>query len=230
MLQSWPDVFVSASQNLVQGFFEFIPGFLGAIVIFAVGWVIAAMVSRAIEHILNIIKIDSLFKELGTERVLERMGFKLRVGRFIGEIVRWFIVIAFLIPSLEILGLSAINDFLRNDVLGYIPRIFVAAFVLIIASYISDVLHKFIEGSARAVNSRASRPAATIARWAVWSFAIIIALSELGIAEQFMSALFIGLVAMMAIAGGLAFGLGGKEAASKAINRMSDNLSTRDRE
>jgi hypothetical protein len=122
MLQSWPDVFVSASQNLVQGFFEFIPGFLGAIIIFAVGWVLAVMVSRAIEHILNLIKIDSLFKEIGTERVLERMGFKLRVGRFIGEVVRWFIVIAFLIPSLEVLGLSSINDFLRNDVLGYLPK------------------------------------------------------------------------------------------------------------
>ncbi len=224
MLQSWPDVFVSASQNLVQGFFEFIPGFLGAIIIFAVGWIIAAMVSRAIEHILNLIKIDSFFKELGTERVLERMGFKLRVGRFIGEVVRWFIVIAFLIPSLEILGLSAINDFLRNDVLGYLPNIFVAALVLIIASYVSDVLHKFIEGSARAVNSRSARMSATVAKWAVWAFAVIIALSELGIAEQFMSALFIGLVAMMALAGGLAFGLGGKEAASKTINRMSENL------
>jgi hypothetical protein len=209
MLQSWPDVFVSASQNLVQGFFEFIPGFLGAIIIFAVGWVLAVMVSRAIEHILNLIKIDSLFKEIGTERVLERMGFKLRVGRFIGEVVRWFIVIAFLIPSLEVLGLSSINDFLRNDVLGYLPNIFVAALVLIIASYISDALHKFIEGSARAVNSRAARMSATISRWAIWVFAVIIALSELGIAEQFMSALFIGIVAMLSLAGGLAFGLGG---------------------
>jgi hypothetical protein len=224
MLQSWPDVFVSASQNLVQGFFEFIPGFLGAIIIFAVGWVIAVMVSRAIEHILNLIKIDSFFKELGTERVLERMGFKLRMGRFLGEVVRWFIVIAFLIPSLEILGLSAINDFLRNDVLGYLPNIFVATFILVIASYVSDILHKFIEGSAKAVDSRAARMAATIARWAIWVFAIIIALSELGIAEQFMSALFIGLVAMLSLAGGLAFGLGGKEAASKAINKMSENL------
>lgn len=224
MLQSWPDVFVSASQNLVQGFFEFIPGFLGAIIIFAVGWVLAVMVSRALEHILNLVKIDSLFREIGTERVLERMGFKLRVGRFVGEVVRWFIVIAFLIPSLEVLGLSSINDFLRNDVLGYLPNIFVAALVLIIASYVSEALHKFIEGSARAVDSRAARMSATIARWAVWVFAIIIALSELGIAEQFMSALFIGIVAMMALAGGLAFGLGGKEAASKAINRMAENL------
>lgn len=224
MLQSWPDVFVSASQNLVQGFFSFIPGFLGAIIIFAVGWVLAVMVSRAIEHILNLVKIDSLFREIGTERVLERMGFKLRVGRFVGEVVRWFIVIAFLIPSLEVLGLSSINDFLRNDVLGYLPNIFVAALVLIIASYVSEALHKFIEGSARAVESRAARMSATLARWAVWVFAIIIALSELGIAEQFMSALFIGIVAMMALAGGLAFGLGGKEAASKAINKMAENL------
>lgn len=228
MLQSWPDVFVSASQNLVQGFFSFIPSFLGAIIIFAVGWALAVMVGRAIEHLLNVLKVDRLFKEVGTERLLNKMGFKLRVGRFFGEIVRWFIVIAFLIPSLEILGLSEINDFLRNDVLGYLPRIFVAALVLIIASYVSDALHTFIEGTAKAVNSRAARMTATIARWAIWVFAIIIALSELGIAEQFMSALFIGIVAMMSLAGGLAFGIGGKDAAAKAINRMSDNLSHRD--
>lgn len=228
MLQSWPDVFVSASQNLVQGFFSFIPSFLGAIIIFAIGWALAVMVGRAIEHLLNVLKVDRLFKEVGTERLLNKMGFKLRIGRFFGEIVRWFIVIAFLIPSLEILGLSEINDFLRNDVLGYLPQIFVAALVLIIASYVSDALHTFIEGSAKAVNSRASKMAATIARWAIWVFAIIIALSELGIAEQFMNALFIGIVAMMSLAGGLAFGIGGKDAAAKAINRMSDNLSHRD--
>lgn len=225
MLQSWPDVFVSASQNLVQGFFDFIPSLLGAIVIFIVGWVLAVMVSRAIEHLLNLIKIDRLFKELGTERLLEKMGFKLRVGRFVGEVVRWFIVIAFLIPSLEVLGLSAINEFLRNDVLGYIPNIFVAALVLIIASYVSDFLHKLVEGSARAVNSRAARMTGTIIRWAIWIFAIIIALSELGIAAQFMHALFIGIVAMLALAGGLAFGLGGRDAAGKTINKISQDLS-----
>ena len=228
MLQSWPDVFVSASQNLVQGFFEFIPGFLGALIIFAVGWVLAIMVSRALEHILNLIKIDTLFREIGTERLINKMGFKLRVGRFVGEVVRWFIIVAFLIPSLEVIGLSAINDFLRNDVLGYIPNIFVAALVLIIASYLSEGLHKFIEGSARAVDSKAARSSATIARWAVWVFAIIIAMSELGIAEQFMNALFIGIVAMLALAGGLAFGLGGKEAAGKAVNKLAENLSHRD--
>jgi hypothetical protein len=228
MLQSWPDVFVSASQNLVQGFFSFIPSFLGAIIIFAVGWALAVMVGRAIEHLLIVLKVDRLFKEVGTERLLNKIGFKLRIGRFFGEIVRWFIVIAFLIPSLEVLGLSEINDFLRNDILGYLPHIFVAALVLIIASYVSDALHVFIEGSAKAVNSRASRMAATIARWAIWVFAIIIALSELGIAEQFMNALFIGIVAMLSLAGGLAFGIGGKDAAAKAINQMSDNLSHRD--
>jgi len=225
MLQSWPDVFVSASQNLVQGFFEFIPSFLGALIIFAIGWMLAIMVGRAIEHLLNVIKIDKIFKELGTERLFEKMGFKLRVGRFVGEVVRWFIIIAFLIPSLEVVGLSTINDFLRNDILGYLPRIFVATLVIVIASYVSDVLHKFIEGSAKAVNSRASRMSATVARWAVWVFAIIIALSELGIAAQFMNALFIGIVAMLSLAGGLAFGLGGRDAASRTIDKVSKEFS-----
>lgn len=227
MLQSWPDVFVSASQSLVQGFFEFIPSFLGALIIFAIGWMLAIMVGRAVEHLLNVIKIDRIFKELGMERLLEKMGFKLRVGRFVGEVVRWFIIIAFLIPSLEVIGLSTINDFLRNDVLGYIPRIFVATLVIVIASYVSDVLHKFIEGSAKALNSQASRMSASVARWAVWVFAIIIALSELGIAAQFMNALFIGIVAMLSLAGGLAFGLGGRDAASRAIDKVSKDFSNK---
>jgi hypothetical protein len=227
MLQSWPDVFVSASQSLVQGFFEFIPSFLGALIIFAIGWMLAIMVGRAVEHLLNVVKIDKIFKELGMERLLEKMGFKLRVGRFVGEVVRWFIIIAFLIPSLEVIGLSTINDFLRNDVLGYIPRIFVATLVIVIASYVSDVLHKFIEGSAKALNSQASRMSASVARWAVWVFAIIIALSELGIAAQFMNALFIGIVAMLSLAGGLAFGLGGRDAASRAIDKVSKDFSNK---
>lgn len=227
MLQSWPDVFVSASQSLVQGFFEFIPSFLGALIIFAIGWMLAIMVGRAVEHLLNVVKIDKIFKELGMERLLEKMGFKLRVGRFVGEVVRWFIIIAFLIPSLEVIGLSTINDFLRNDVLGYIPRIFVATLVIVIASYVSDVLHKFIEGSAKALNSQASRMSASVARWAVWVFAIIIALSELGIAAQFMNALFIGMVAMLSLAGGLAFGLGGRDAASRAIDKVSKDFSNK---
>lgn len=72
---------------------------------------------------------------------------------------------------------------------------------------------------------RSAKMAGSVAKWAIWIFAIIIALSELGIAPAFMQILFTGIVAMLAIAGGLAFGLGGKEAASRAIDRAKNALS-----
>jgi len=64
----------------------------------------------------------------------------------------------------------------------------------------------------------------TISYYAIWIFALIIALSTLGIAPQFMQILFTGIVAMLAIAGGLSFGLGGRDAAQKAIENVSQDM------
>jgi hypothetical protein len=127
--------------------------------------------------------------------------------------------------SLDILGLGQVNLFLREVVLGYLPRVFVAALLIAIAALVSDSVRKFVEGSAMAMGLHSARMAGSISKWAIWIFVIIIVLSELGIAPAFMQILFTGIVAMLALAGGLAFGLGGKEAASRVIERMKNSVS-----
>ncbi|KKQ34945.1 MAG: Conserved cytoplasmic membrane protein, CmpX protein [Candidatus Nomurabacteria bacterium GW2011_GWB1_37_5] len=224
IFQTWGQVFSASLQNLWLGFIGFVPALIVAIVLFIIGWVLGGVIGKAIAQLLEALKIDKFFQSIGTEQMLGKAGFKLNVGRFVGEIVRWFIIIVFLVASLDILGLQEVNNFLREVVLSYIPKVFIAALILVLAAVVSDAASKIVSGFARAAQIRAAGFLGTATRYAVWVFALIIALSELGIAQQFMQILFTGIVATMVIAVGLAFGLGAKDAAGKAIEKVRDQV------
>ncbi len=226
LISTWGEVFSGSLQNLWFGFISFVPSLLVAVVIFIIGWVVGSVVSKAISQVVGALKIDKLFQSAGADDLLARAGMKLNVGNFIGSLVKWFVIVVFLMTSLEILGLTQVNDFLREAVLYYLPKVVIAALVLVIATVIADLMKKIVSGSAMAANVKSAKMLGSIARYAIWIFAFIIALSELGIAATFMQVLFTGLIAMLAIAGGLAFGLGGKEAAARAINKVSNDMSS----
>lgn len=224
-IQTWGGVFSESLVNLWYGFIGFVPSLLGAIILFIIGWILGAIVGKAIAQVVSALKIDKLFESAGAHVFMERAGLKLNVGGFVGAVVKWFIIVVFLMASLQIIGLTQVNDFLREAVLYYLPKVVVASFVLVIATIIADAMHKLVNASAKAVNIRSANMLGSITRYAIWVFAFIIALSELGIATAFMQILFTGFIAALAIALGLAFGLGGKDAASRTIDRFSDHMS-----
>lgn len=211
--------------NLWYGFINFVPSLLLAIILFILGWVIGSVVGKAVAQVITALKVDKLFESAGVEEVTGRMGMKINVGKFFGVIVKWFLIIVFLMASLQIVGLTQVNDFLQTAVLFYLPKVIIAAIVLIIATIIAEAMEKLVLGSARAANLSSANMLGTITKYAIWIFAFIIALSELGIASAFMQILFTGVIVMLAIAGGLAFGLGGKEAAARAIESMAKDMS-----
>lgn len=224
-IQTWGEVFSGSLQSLWFGFISFVPNLIIAIIIFIVGWMVASVVGKAISQVVAALKIDNLFKSAGADDLMNRAGMKLNVGGFIGMVVKWFIIVVFLMTSLEILGLSQVNDFLRESVLYYLPKVIIAALVLVIASILAQAMKKIISASAKAANVHSANMMGTVANYAIWIFAFIIVLSELGIAPSFMQILFSGLIAMLAIAGGLAFGLGGKENASRCLDKISNEIS-----
>ncbi len=217
---------VTSLNDLWMGFVQFVPNFLIAVIIFIVGCILATVLGRAISNVIGALKIESLFKNAGAEAFFNRAGFRFSVGGFIGGLVKWFVVIVFLMTSFEILGLNQVNDFLRSVVLGYIPNVIVAAIVLIAATIISNAARRVVAGSAKAAHVGSANMLGTVVYYAIWIFAFIIALSQLGIARDLMNVLFTGIVAMLAIAGGLAFGLGGKEAAARTIERLKADMAT----
>jgi hypothetical protein len=123
--------------------------------------------------------------------------------------------------DISLVGLDSVGGFLKDDVLGFLPRVIVAAFVLIIATILADALSRAIHAGAKSMNVNSANMLATVAKYAVWVFAFIIALEQLGVASAYMQILFSGVIAMFALAGAIAFGMGGKDAASRFIDKVS---------
>ncbi len=227
LLQTWGEVFSQSLIGLWYGFISFLPGLLGAVIIIIIGVLVGKVIGKAVSQLVAILKVDKLFESAGASDFVTRTGLKLSVSGFIGGLVKWFIIIVFLMASLQIVGLTQVNDFLREAVLYYLPKVIIAALVLVIATFLADAMKKLVKASAQAANIHSANMLASITCYAIWAFAFIIALSELGIATAFMQILFTGLIAALAIALGLAFGLGGKDAASRAIENVSREMSSK---
>ncbi len=230
---SWGEVFNASLQELWWSFIQFAPKLIIAIVFFVVGWVIGSLVAKAVEQVFGALKVDKLFQSIGADGFFRRAGVNLNSGRFVGEVVKWFVIVVFLLPSLSLVfpadpvtGTNAIASFLKDDVLGFLPQVIIAAFVLIIAAVVSEALSKAVLATAKAVNLKSAHMLSGIAKYAVWIFAIIIALGKLGLGD-YMQILFSGLVAMLALGGALAFGLGAKDSAGRFVSRLGEEMSDR---
>jgi hypothetical protein len=222
---TWGDVFNTSLQGLWFGFVQFAPRLILAVVFFIIGWVLGSLISKAIQQVFSSLKIDSLFSSIGADGFFKRAGMNLNSGYFVGEVVRWFVIIVFLLPSLALVGLTDVTSFLSEGILGFLPQVIIAAFVLIIAAIVSEGLAKIVLATAKSVNLKSARMLSLVAKYAIWIFAIIIVLGKLGLGD-YMSILFTGLVAMLALGGALAFGLGGKDAAQRLIERLGESDNT----
>lgn len=224
LLQTWGYILTRSFQELWIGIVGFVPNIFVAIVIFVVGWIVGVLLGRVVAHAIDALKLDNALKSANVDELLARAGFRLDSGLFIGALVKWFVIIVFLVATLDVLKLTQVNAFLQNVVLAYLPQVIAAALILLIAAVIAQALRKVVIGAAKAANIEAAGLLGGLAKWAVWVFGILIALSQLGIADFFARTLFTGVVVALAIALGLAFGLGGQEAAARMLEKMRKDL------
>ncbi len=203
----------------------FVPNLVVAIIILIIGWLVGALLGRAIWQVFRSLKVDEALRRAGFESFLRRGGINLDSGAFIGGLVKWFVIVVFLVAAFNVLGLAQVNLFLEQVVLAYLPRVIVAALVLLVGGVIGDVIERVVVTAARTAEIHSAHFAGAIAKWAVWVFAILVALSQLGIAAAFSQTLFTGVVIAISLAIGLSFGLGGQEAAARFIERLRGDMS-----
>lgn len=225
LIQSWSQVFLLSLQGLWFGFVDIFPRILLAIVIFIIGWIVATTLGKLVMMAIDSLKLDRSFKDTGVDEALARAGARLHIGKIFGELVKWFIVVVFLVASLNILHLDQVTLFLQQ-VLFYIPQVIIAALILVAGTILADFVRKLVSGSAAIANVRSARMLGSIAYYAIWILALVTALDKLGIFGYFGQILFTGLVIMIALAFGLAFGLGGKDVAGRWLARVSEDLSS----
>ncbi len=223
MILDWADVTILAFQNLWQGFLNFIPVLIGAIVVFVIGWFISVAVGKLITEILKKAKFNQIFEKGGWKTALAKAEIKVDASGFIGAIVKWILVIVFLLAAVEILGLPQFADFLRG-VLGYLPNVVVASLIFVVTVIVVDIVEKLVRASVEGIKVGYGQVVSAIVRWSIWIFAILAILHQLGIARPFMEILFTGLVAMLVISLGIAFGLGGKDVAAEILQDLKRKL------
>lgn len=170
------------------------------------------------------LKVDSALRGAGLEEVVSRAGFSLNAGHFLGELVKWFVIIIFLSASLEFLGLTQVTLFLQEVVLLYLPKVIVSVMILLLAAIIAEIAKNAVVASARAAGAHAVNLMGSMTKWSIWIFALLAALVQLGIAAALIQTLFTGVVIALSLAFGLAFGLGGKEHASDFIAKVRKEI------
>jgi hypothetical protein len=215
------DVLGQALVDTGMTLIAFLPNVIIAVVIFALGWLAGTILGRAVYHLITVLRIDAALHRAGFEKLSERAGVRVSVAGFLGGIVKWLVIVAFTIASAEILGLAQVTQLLR-DILIYIPNVIIAAVVLVIAMLVGDFVARLIDHSTRATGIK-GRFAAQVAKWAIVIVGgIFPALTQLKIASGLVEVLFTGIVFAVSLALGLSFGLGGREAAARTIEKMRE--------
>ncbi len=222
----WLETIINSLEEVWVRLTEFLPDLLLAIIVLVIGLLLAGWLGKLATKLINFLKLDDILTKSGFSPKVEAAGVKFNLAALTGWLVKWFFVIVVLITVTDILDWKQITEFL-NAVVLYIPNVFVAIIILTIGLMTAHFVYNIVERaiSVSKVPSVTIKPLAALSKWSIVIFAILAALVQLGVATSLIEILFTGLVAMLALAGGLAFGLGGKEKASKWLDVIERELS-----
>ncbi len=216
---------VASLQALWATLLSFLPNLIGALVVFIVGLVVAVVLERLVERLVYFLKVDTLLRRAGVEPYFEQANIKLNIGHFIGKVVYWFIVVVFLLAASDILNFSAFSFFLRDTLIPFIPNVLVAVLIVLASLVAANFLRRLVVASVNGANMHHAKGLGTLTWWVVFIFGFLSALLQVGVAVGIINTLITGIIAMLAIAGGLAFGLGGKDRAGRFLERLSNDMS-----
>ena len=198
----------STALNSLSAFFSFLPTLVGAIVILALGWVIAGLLAKLIEKALIAVGFERAVHHSGVGQLIEGSAMKLTTSRLVAQLAKWFVFLLFVQAAANLLQMPQITA-LMNSIVLFIPQVIVAVAIVVLGSLGAKILSGMVERTSN------SRLLSTLTSYAVIGFSVIAAIDQLGIATAVVNTLLIGLVGSLALATGLAFGLGGREIAGK---------------
>ncbi|MBI4435718.1 hypothetical protein HY630_03535 [Candidatus Uhrbacteria bacterium] len=224
---------MSFTQEVLQGpllelwdtIVAFLPSLLGALLVFLIGVIVALVLRTVVVKVIGLLRIDDLARRLEITGQFERVGLRLHIGGLLGWIVKWFFIVMALIAATDILGWDQVTDYLGQVVL-FIPNVIIAVIILLAGILLGNFVQNVVKSAVEAAQLASAEFLSGIAKWAILIFTFMAALVQLQIAPELIRVLFTGLVAMLALAGGLAFGLGGKEHAHQFLNRLKKDISS----
>src|SRR5690348_13155238 len=158
-----------------------IPKVIGFAVILIIGWIIASALAAAVAAILRSVKFNDLAQRAGVSGFVQKMGVHTDAAGFVATLVKWFVRLIVLVTAFDALGLPAVSQVLQQLLL-WLPNLVVALIVLVIGGLAANALAGLVRGATSEAGIGSPALMATIARVAVWAFAIVVAVNQIGIA------------------------------------------------
>lgn len=218
------DIVRSSLLTLWTGVAGFVPLLVAAIVVFLVGWLIAILLGKLAFHIVRVLHVDNALSRVGFRQAWEKSGFKLNTPMLFYELVKWFFIVVFLMAATNILGLTQVTDFLQT-VVFYLPNVIIAAVILLIGILVAKFMESVVRASVKAAGLVSANFLGASAKWAIVAFSLLVALSQLKVADDIIRIVIMGLVAAGSLAIGLAFGLGGSKHADDFLSQLKKRIS-----
>lgn len=217
------DAVVVALQDVWADVVAFLPELIAALIVLIIGVIIAKALGKLAETIIERLKVDAVVRKIDIIQQIEGAGTRVQLSAVIGWLVKWFLLIVLLVAISDILQLGQFTSFL-NDIALYIPNVIIAALILVVGlvlgHFADDVIVKVLKGT----KAKKAPLIGAVSKWSIMVFSILAALIQLNVAVSLINTLFTAIVVTLALGAGLAFGLGGKDAAKDAIEKLRRDI------
>jgi hypothetical protein len=215
-INDWGEALMTSFSAALAMFLSAIPRVIAFAVILIIGWMVASLLASAVAKLLRAVRFNDLAYRSGFSGFVQSMGVHTDSAGLIADITKWFVRLIVLVVAFDALGLPAVSQVLQQLLL-WLPNLVVALVILVLAGLAANAVSSLVRGATAEAGFSNPSMLATVARFAIWTFAIVVAINQLGIATTLVNTLFMGTVGALALALGLAFGLGGRETAGRIV-------------
>lgn len=210
LVQYLQQPFTSLPTQMLSQVSLFLPRLLAALLIVIVGAAVARWIKSGVINVLSAAKVSKLIEKTPVEHFLKNADLSHRLEVVLGGVVYWLLMLIVLHTTVAVLGLEPLSVIL-DRVLGYIPNIVSAVLVLFLGLLLAGVVESMVKGAIRSMDGSAALLLGKVSSYLVMVMTLLIAVSELGIASEYIMILFVGVITSLSLGAGLALGLGGKE-------------------
>jgi hypothetical protein len=215
-ITDWGEAIMTSVTAALAMFMAAIPKVIGFLIILVIGWLIASVLGKLVASVLRSVNFNDLARRSGFAGFVQQMGLQTDASGFVAMATTWFVRLIVLVVAFDALGLPAVSQVLQQIML-WIPNLIVALMVLVFGGLLANALAGVVRGATASAGLGNPEVLANIARFSIWGFAIMIAVNQIGIGSTLINTLFMGFVGALALAAGLAFGLGGRDTAGEIV-------------
>jgi hypothetical protein len=215
-IDDWGEALMTSLAGALAILLAAIPKILGFLAILLIGWFIANLLAKGVAALLRVVRFNHFAQRSGLSDFLSQMEVRTDPAGVLADVVRWFVRLIVLVVAFDALGLPAVSQVLQQLLL-WLPNLVVALVILVIGGLAANALADLIRGATARAGFTNPNLLSSIARVAVWAFAIVVAVNQIGVAQTLVNTLFFGLIGALALALGLSFGLGGRETAAEIV-------------